>query len=90
MPGAGPAPGAPSFLAGQIVERVDAVDDVAIDALVAEYEETYDVVPELRAGGDRHDSLRYGAAQEIAMRSFLEEVGATAFDIPVLTVTGVL
>ena len=63
----------------ELVERVDAVDGAAIDALVAEYEETYDVVPELRAGGDRHDSLRYGAAQEIAMRSFLEEVGATAF-----------
>src|SRR5690606_39747170 len=57
----------------------DAVDGAAIDALVAEYEQTYDVVPELRAGGERHESLRYGAAQEIALRSFLEEVGATAF-----------
>src|SRR5690606_28151315 len=63
----------------ELVERVDAADGAAIDALVAEYEQTYDVVPELRAGGERHESLRYGAAQEIALRSFLEEVGATAF-----------
>ncbi|MGO1318541.1 MAG: L-arabinose isomerase [Cellulomonadaceae bacterium] len=62
-----------------LVAAVDAVDDAAIDALVAEYEELYDVVPELRAGGERHESLRYGARQEIALRGFLESVGATAF-----------
>lgn len=63
----------------ELVERVDAAAPEQIDALVAEYEELYDVVPELRAGGERHESLRYAAAQEIGMRSFLEEVGATAF-----------
>lgn len=62
-----------------LVAAVDAVDDAAVDALVAEYEDLYDVVPELRAGGDRHESLRYGARQEIALRSFLESVGAKAF-----------
>ncbi len=36
-----------------------------IDALVAEYDDRYDVAPELRAGGERHDSLRYGAAIEL-------------------------
>lgn len=55
-----------------LVERVDAVADTEIDALVASYEELYDVVPELRRGGDRHESLRYGARQELGMRSFLE------------------
>ena len=62
-----------------LVAVVDAVEDSAIDALVAEYEELYDVVPELRAGGERHESLRYGARQEIGLRTFLEEGGFGAF-----------
>jgi L-arabinose isomerase len=37
------------------------------------------VAPELRRGGARHDSLVYGARQEIALRGFLAERGATAF-----------
>lgn len=63
----------------ELVAAVDAVADADIDALVAEYEELYDVVPELRAGGDRHESLRYGARQELGMRSFLEAGGFHAF-----------
>ncbi len=62
-----------------LVAAVEAVDDAAVDALVAEYEDLYDVVPSLRRGGDRHESLRYGARQEIALRTFLESVGAKAF-----------
>jgi L-arabinose isomerase len=62
-----------------LVEAVDAAADADVDALVAEYEETYDVAHELRAGGDRHDSLRYGARIELGLRSFLEGLGATAF-----------
>lgn len=62
-----------------LVAAVEAVDDAAVDALVAEYEELYDVVPSLRRGGDQHESLRYGARQEIALRTFLESVGAKAF-----------
>jgi len=62
-----------------LVEAVDAAADADVDALVAEYEETCDVAPELRAGGDRHDSLRYGARIELGLRSFLVGLGATAF-----------
>ncbi|MFV0428185.1 MAG: L-arabinose isomerase [Arachnia sp.] len=62
-----------------LVAAVDAVDEAAVDELVAEYETSYDVVPELLAGGARHESLRYGARQEIGIRSFLEAVGAAAF-----------
>ena len=61
------------------VAAVGAVADDEVDALVATYEELYDVVPELRAGGERHESLRYAARQEIAIRAFLTERGATAF-----------
>jgi L-arabinose isomerase len=62
-----------------LVEAVDAVEESVIDALVAEYEELYDVAPELRAGGERHDALRYGARQEAGLRSFLEAGDFGAF-----------
>jgi len=62
-----------------LVAAVEAVADDEVDALVATYEQLYDVVPELRAGGERHESLRYAARQEIALRAFLTERGATAF-----------
>ncbi len=63
----------------ELAEAVHAVDASAIDTLVDEYLDTYDVVPELRKGADRHDSLRYGAAIELGLRSFLEAGGFSAF-----------
>lgn len=63
----------------ELVERVDAATPEQIDALVAEYLDSYDVVPELLPGAERHESLRYGAAIEIGLRSFLEEGGFEAF-----------
>ena len=62
-----------------LVAAIAAVSESDVDALVAEYEAAYDVAPELRKGGARHDSLRYAAKQEIALRGFLAERGATAF-----------
>lgn len=63
----------------ELADAVAAAPAEAIDALVAEYEEQYDVAPELRRGGDRHQSLRDGAAIELGLRSFLEEGGFGAF-----------
>ena len=63
----------------ELAEAVAAASEADVDALVAEYEELYDVVPELRKGGDRHQSLRDGAAIELGLRSFLEEGGFGAF-----------
>ncbi|WP_029252087.1 L-arabinose isomerase [Paraoerskovia marina] len=63
----------------ELAERVDAVADEAVDKLVAEYEWTYDVAPELRSGAARHEALRYGARQELGLRSFLEEGKFSAF-----------
>ena len=63
-------------------ELADAVHGAAesdVDALVAEYERLYDVAPELRAGGARHESLRYSARIELGLRSFLEANGSAAF-----------
>ena len=63
----------------ELVERVDAASKSDVDALIAEYEELYDIVTELRRDGDRHESLRYGAKIELGLRSFLEEGGFAAF-----------
>ncbi|WP_402843044.1 L-arabinose isomerase [Microbacterium sp. GXS0129] len=62
-----------------LAATVAAVAEADIDALVAEYEDLYDVAPELRRGAERHQSLRDGAAIEIGLRSFLEEGGFGAF-----------
>ena len=62
-----------------LVAAVEAADEAAVDAVVAEYEDRYDVVPELRRGGERHESLRYAARQEVALEQFLTGVGAKAF-----------
>ena len=62
-----------------LVAVVDQVADEDIDKLVNEYADTYRVAPELLAGGERHDSLRYGARVELGLRSFLEEGGFSAF-----------
>jgi L-arabinose isomerase len=64
---------------GDLVARVDAVSEAAIAELIEEYEERYDVRPELRADGDRHDALRYGARLELGLRAFLEEGGFKGF-----------
>jgi L-arabinose isomerase len=58
---------------------VGAAGGAEIDALVDEYEERYDVVPELRRGGERHGSLRDGAAIEVGLRAFLGAGGFGAF-----------
>ena len=62
-----------------LVAVVDGVSDDDVTALVAECEDEYDVRPQLRAGGERHESLRYAARQELALRQFLEDGGFTAF-----------
>lgn len=63
----------------ELADAVAAATDAEVDLLVQEYEDLYDVAPELRRGGDRHRSLRDGAAIEVGLRSFLEEGGFGAF-----------
>ena len=63
----------------ELADAVAAASDADVDALIDEYLEAYDVVPELRPGGARHQSLRDGAAIELGLRSFLEEGGFGAF-----------
>jgi L-arabinose isomerase len=63
----------------ELADAVDAADPVAVTSLVAEYEDTLKVVPELRRGGDRHESLRYSAAIEVALRNFLASADGYPF-----------
>ncbi len=62
-----------------LVAVVDEVADSDVDALIDDYAERYDLVPELRAGGERHGSLRYAARIEAALRRFLDDGGFGAF-----------
>jgi L-arabinose isomerase len=62
-----------------LAARVAAASSADVSALVMEYEERYDVAPELRYGGERHQSLRDGAAIELGLRSFLAGGGFGAF-----------
>ena len=66
------------FGVGDLVAVVDAVEDAAVDAVVAEYVERYDVTAALAPGGDRAEALRYAARQEIGLRSFLSDARAEA------------
>jgi L-arabinose isomerase len=61
------------------VDVVSAVGDSEVDAVVAEYGDLYDMDDDLRPGGDRHDSVRYQARVEVALRQFLTEGGFGAF-----------
>ncbi|MGH2836005.1 MAG: L-arabinose isomerase family protein, partial [Solirubrobacteraceae bacterium] len=71
-----------SIQAHSINDLVDAVAQApadAVDAILADYEQRYDVVPALRAGGERHESLRVAAEIEAGLRSFLQEGDFSAF-----------
>ncbi|MGW0828848.1 L-arabinose isomerase [Streptomyces prunicolor] len=68
-----------TYAVNDLVAVVDEVEDKEAAQLAADYVELYDVVPALRPGGIRHDSLLYAARQEIGLRTFLTEGGFTAF-----------
>jgi L-arabinose isomerase len=62
-----------------LVERVDATSDAVVDDLLEQYTDAYQITPELQAGGDQHESLRYSAKIEAGLRSFLTDGGFGAF-----------
>src|SRR5258708_13442593 len=64
----------------ELASAVDGMEPARITKLAEEYEDLFDVAAPLRLGGDRHDSLRYSAAIEFALRDFLAATGsASAF-----------
>ncbi len=64
---------------GDLAEKVQAVSDAEINQLVKDYEGQYTIAPDLRAGGQRHDSVREAARIEIGLHNFLTEGGFKAF-----------
>ncbi len=62
-----------------LVAVVDRVPEIGVEDLVDQYLDAYDVAAELRPGGERHESLRYGARIEAGLRTFLEDGGFKAF-----------
>jgi L-arabinose isomerase len=67
------------YAVGDLVQCIAEVADAEVDRLVKEYEESYTLAAPLRKGGDKHESVRHAARQEIAMRTFLEAGGFGAF-----------
>ncbi|MFD9125450.1 L-arabinose isomerase [Kitasatospora sp. NPDC059571] len=62
-----------------LVAVVDDVADADVSELVKDYDDQYRLAPELRAGADRHDALRYAARIELGLRTFLQDGGFRAF-----------
>lgn len=58
---------------GELVEEINAVPEVEVDALMAEYESLYDIATENLA------AVRYQAKEEIAMKKMLDREGCKAF-----------
>lgn len=68
-----------TWAVNDLAAAVDEVGKKAVDTLITEYLDTYDVVPELRPGGEREESLRYGAKIEVALRRLVVDQGFRAF-----------
>jgi L-arabinose isomerase len=64
---------------GDLAAAVDSADQGAVDRIVADYEKSYTLAPELAGGGTRRDSLFDAARIEAGLRNFLEAHGAHAF-----------
>ncbi|SFO95184.1 L-arabinose isomerase [Cohaesibacter marisflavi] len=58
---------------GDLVAKMADFSDADVEALVAEYDKTYELVPELQAGGAKRSSLLDAARQELAISYFLKE-----------------
>ncbi|KQX74729.1 L-arabinose isomerase [Aeromicrobium sp. Root472D3] len=68
-----------TFGVNDLVDVVDDVEPGAVDKVVAEYADLYDIAPDLQVGADRHETLRYAAQLEVGLRRFLEAGGFGAF-----------
>lgn len=62
-----------------LVAVLDQVSESEIEELIQEYLDRYDVAVELRPGAERHESLRYAARIEAALRRFVIGGGYGAF-----------
>ncbi|WP_144763089.1 L-arabinose isomerase [Curtobacterium sp. 9128] len=68
-----------TWAVNELAAAVDAASEQDVDALVAVYDESYDLVPELQDGGARRQALRDGAAIELGLRALLSQNDSAAF-----------
>ncbi|HUC92726.1 MAG TPA: L-arabinose isomerase [Paenibacillus sp.] len=61
---------------GDLVARMNAVSEDAVNKLMDEYAQKYEIVAESQ---EKRDAIAYQARIELGLRSFLEEGGFTAF-----------
>ncbi len=64
---------------GDLVDAINAVQDVAVDQLVSNYDDEYVLSERLRRGGEQHQALREAARIELGLTSFLESGSFKAF-----------
>jgi len=57
---------------GDLVQVVNQISDAEIDTLVAEYADSYTLMPSLLKGGEQHQSLREAAKIELGLLAFLQ------------------
>lgn len=58
---------------GDLSTKINSISDSEVNKLIAEYEDIYDVVKQLRKNGEKHNSLIDAARIELGIRNFLEE-----------------
>jgi L-arabinose isomerase len=68
-----------TYPVNELVDVIGQVADDDVERLCLEYDERYEVMAELRPGGDRRASLRDAARIELGLRAFLEDGGFGAF-----------
>ncbi|WP_339714189.1 L-arabinose isomerase [uncultured Kriegella sp.] len=65
--------------ASDVVAHIEKISDSDLDRLLQVYDESYDLTPSLKAGGEKRASLVDAAKIELGLRAFLEEGGFKAF-----------
>ena len=64
---------------GDLVSRVNGFSDAEVTQVLKEYEETYELAPDVRADGPARDRVREQARIELGLRAFLQDGGFGAF-----------
>ena len=64
---------------GELVQRMDKVNDAEVQKLVAEYDQKYSIAEQLRPNGCKRKALLEAARIELGLRHFLADTGSNAF-----------
>ncbi|MEO1235534.1 MAG: L-arabinose isomerase [Planctomycetota bacterium] len=64
---------------GDVTKHLDTLSDAKVETLCEQYAEVYDLADDLKLGGANHGPVHDAARIELALRRWLEEVGADAF-----------